>query len=515
MKKLILPFVALLIGMAACQKEDTNVLTLEVEHYNGDAKMHIDNQDFAVWDDGDIVWLNENEKQVSVNNTTHQATISAEGLSSPYYASYPYNAIKTTGNSACSITLPEVQTYRENSQGQQIVAAPMLAYGTYTPEAATTLKFRNIGSVLAVKVMNYTYDHLRVHSIQVTADGQNHLWGNGNVGLTGETSLFSYNLSNGGNTVTLDCGDGVEVPAEGKVFYIALPTISGAHLTVKVDDGYGIYTLAQTTNTATFDRNTLHQVPFSATYDICEDYKDRQNWIKYTATSKLSGFEEDSNVWKKTVLRHDYDATSQQGTIIFNSDITELPFNAFKSNNALSTIELPESVKTIGGYAFYGCGSLSSVSMPGVTFVDAWAFAYCYALTTLNLSSVTSIGECAFFYCTALTTVNLPSVTSIGGAAFYGSGIQNITFGPNLDHLGVDVFAYCRSIANIYCKAQNPPTSDRDEGRNCFNGMNIHSTPTLHVPSGKGGTYANDDVWGPAFGNTWGLGTRIREDCPE
>ena len=513
MKKLILPFVALLIGMAACQKEDTNVLTLEVEHYNGDAKMHIDNQDFAVWDDGDIVWLNETEKQVSVNN--NHATISASNLTEAegdYYASYPYRATMGTGRHACSITLPEVQTYRENSQGQQIVAAPMLAYCGYEEN---TLKFRNIGSVLAVKVMNYTYDHLRVHSIQVIANNQN-LWGNGNVGLTGEASLFSYNLSNGGNTVTLNCGDGVEVPAEGKVFYIALPTISGAHLTVKVDDGYGIYTLAQTTNTATFARNTLHQVPFSATYDICEDYKDRQNWIKYTATSKLSGFEEGNNeAWGKRILHHDYDATSQQGTIIFNSDITELPFNAFKSNNALSTIELPESVKTIGGYAFYGCGSLSSVSMPGVTFVDAWAFAYCYALTTLNLSSVTSIGEWAFNYCTALTTVNLPSVTSIGGAAFYGSGIQNITFGPNLDHLGVDVFAYCRNITDIYCKAQNPPRSDRDEGSNCFGGMNIHSTPTLHVPSGKGETYANDDVWGPAFGNTWGLGTRIREDCPE
>ena len=538
MKKLILPFVALLIGMAACQKEDTNVLTLEVEHYNGDAKMHIDNQDFAVWDDGDIVWLNENEKQVSVNNTTHQATISAQDIYSPFYASYPYKTTASGMTSARSytISLPKVQTYRENSQGQQIVAAPMFAYGTHTPEAATTLKFRNIGSVLAVKVMSYTYDHLRVHSIQVIADNQN-LWGSKTFQANNIDALALDGLANGDDTVTLNCGDGVEVPAEGKVFYIALPTISDARLTVKVDDGYGIYTLYQTTNTATFDRNTLHQVPFKASESNCEDYADRQNWIKYTATSKLSGFEEGNEAWGKRILHHDYDATSKHGTITFNSKITEIPKNAFQYNSTLLSVEVPESVETINRNAFYECGSLTSVSMPGVTLVGWYAFYQCTALTAVNLPSVISIGDNAFLYCSMLTTLNLPSVTSIGIAAFsycsalttgnlpsitridnnafYQSGIQSITLGPNLGSLGVNVFAFCRSIAHIYCKAQNPPTSDRNEGSNCFSGMNIHSNPTLHVPSGRGQAYATDDVWGSAFGNTWGLGTRIREDCPE
>ena len=537
MKKLILPFVALLIGMAACQKEDTNVLTLEAEHYNGDAKMHIDNQDFAVWDDGDIVWLNETLRLVNVDNTTHQATISAEGLSSPYYASYPYKLEKSSFPSITyKIILPAEQTYVE-VDGKQKVAAPMLAYASNGDNSI--LKFHNVGSVLAVKVLNNTYDNLSVHSIQVIADNQE-LWGTGNITMANILNTPSIsdleNLTNGGDTVTLNCGDGVEVPAEGKVFYIALPTISGAHLTVKVDDGYGIYTLAQTTNTATFARNTLHQVPFKASQSICEDYAERQNRIKYTATSKLSGFEEGNEAWGKRILHHDYDATSQQGTIIFNSDITELPYCAFEYNNALLSVEVPESVETIVSDAFYKCGSLTSVSMPGVTLVGwyafyqctaltavnlpnvtsigGYAFLDCSALTTLNLSSVTSIGECAFFRCTALTTVNLPSITRIDINAFYQSGIQSITLGPNLGSLGVEVFASCNRITDIYCKAQNPPISDRNDfGSNCFGGINTSST--LHVPSGRGQAYATDDVWGSAFGNTWGPGTRILEDCPE
>lgn len=305
MKKLILPFVALLLGMAACQKEDSNLLTLEVEHYNGGAKMHIDNRDFAVWDDGDTVWLNENPRRVTVNNATQRATIDISDIyiSAPYYATYPYFSEKVKTVTAFNISLPAVQTYRENSQGRQIVAAPMLAY---TPDVNGTLKFRNVGSVLAVKVLNNTYDMLRVHSISVTADNQN-LWGNGRINIINDSSvLSSTSLSNGGHSVTLKCEGGVEVPAGGKVFYIALPVISGAHLTVKVDDGYGIYTLAQTTNTASFYRNTLHQVPFSASEDICVDYDERPQQdsytIRYSATSRLTGFEEDATVWGKTVL---------------------------------------------------------------------------------------------------------------------------------------------------------------------------------------------------------------------
>ena len=480
MKKLILPFVALLIGMAACQKEDTNVLTLEVEHYNGDAKMHIDNQDFAVWDNGDIVWLNGNEKQVSVNNTTHQATISAEGVSSTffmefYYASYPYiSTISFSTN--INITLPAVQTYKE-VDGRQKVDAPMFAFAS---NANSTLMFRNIGSVLAVKVLNGTYEPIRVHSIRVTADNNQNLYGTGSISINDSESALS-NLTNGGNTVTLNCGEeGVEVPDEGKVFYIALPTISDAHLTVKVDDGYGIYTLYQTNNTATFGRNTIHEVPFTASENICVDYDVRpqqdSRTIRYSATSKLTGFEENATVWEKTVISHVYNATSQRGTITFNSDITELPYFAFQWQSALLSIKLPESVKTIRFDAFEGCGSLASVSMPGVEFINEYAFEGCSSLTTLNC----------------------PSIKKIDKYAFKDSGLSTIILGPNCESLGVNIFYHCNMLA-IYSKAPNPPESEIIGGStHCFTAM--WGTPILYVPVGKGVLYDSYSCWRNTFG---------------
>lgn len=505
MKKLILPFVALLLCMVACQKEYLNVLTLEVEHYNGDAKMHIDNQDFAVWDDGDTVFLNENPRRVTVDIANHRATIPVQDIYiiSPYYASYPYVTTESglTVGKSYTISLPKVQKYKEVN-GRQKVAAPMFAYGTYIPDESTTLTFRNIGSVLAVKVLNNTYDDLCVHRIQVIADNQN-LWGDKTFQMNNINPIALDGLANGDDTVTLDCGDGVEVPAQGKVFYIALPAISGAHLTVKVDDGYGIYTLAQTTNTATFARNTLHQVPFTASESNCRDYALRpqpsSNTIKYTATSKLTGFEENTTVWGKNLVSHTYDATSKKGTITFNSDITEIPDRAFEGT-PLSSIKLPESVERVECFAFIGCGSLASVSMPGVKTVGEWAF-----------------GECP-----ALTTVNLPSVTRIDANAFSSTGIKTITFGSNLGSLGIGIFGNCETIEHVYCKAQNVPTSDivvdptpfiiGEDTKHCFTG--IHCSPILHVPSGSGYAYAHNNIWSIVFGVYVGPGTRILEDCP-
>lgn len=497
MKKLILPFVALLLCMVACQKEDLNLLTLEVEHFASDAKMHIDEWDFAVWDDGDTVYLNENPRRVTVDNTNHRATISAQDIYSSYYASYPY-VTRETGTSVAksyTISLPEVQEYEE-VDGRQKVASPMFAFGT---NDNPTLKFRNIGSVLAVKVLNNTYGPIQVYSISVTSDDQN-LWGENSFRVADINDDLALNsLINGGRTVTLMCDGGVEVPAEGKVFYIALPTISNTHLTIKVDDGYGIYTRAQTNNTATFNRNTLHQVPFSASDDICESYAARPNIIKYTATSKLDGFEANTSVWGKTVLLHDYNETSGKGTISFSSDITEIPEYAFEGT-PLSSIKLPESVERIECFAFIGCGSLASVSMPGVKTVGVWAF-----------------GECP-----ALTTVNLPSVTRIDANAFSSTGIKTITFGSNLGSLGIGIFGNCKTIEHVYCKAQNVPTSDivvdptqsitGDDTKHCFTG--IRCSPILHVPSGSGYAYAHNNIWSIVFGVYVGPGTRILEDCP-
>ncbi|MGN0172149.1 MAG: leucine-rich repeat protein [Acutalibacteraceae bacterium] len=86
------------------------------------------------------------------------------------------------------------------------------------------------------------------------------------------------------------------------------------------------------------------------------------------------------------------------------------------------------SITSIGGWAFYGCSSLTSVTIPGsVTSIGEYAFYGCSSLTSVTIpDSVTSIDSCAFSDCSSLTSVTIPdSVTGIDGNAFTGTAYYN------------------------------------------------------------------------------------------
>ena len=83
---------------------------------------------------------------------------------------------------------------------------------------------------------------------------------------------------------------------------------------------------------------------------------------------------------------------------------------AFDCCNSLQSINIPNSVTSIGEGVFCGCGSLQSITIPdSVTIIKEYAFWHCESLQSINIpNSVTSIGEDAFCSCESLQSINIP-----------------------------------------------------------------------------------------------------------
>jgi len=119
----------------------------------------------------------------------------------------------------------------------------------------------------------------------------------------------------------------------------------------------------------------------------------------------------------------------------------------------LSTINWGSQLKSISRSAFYGCTSLTSLTIPNtVTTIDNSAFYGCSSITSLTIGSkVTSIGFEAFRNCTGLKSVSIPnSVTSISTNAFRDcTRITSVTMGTGLSEIPERCFAGCKSLETV------------------------------------------------------------------
>ena len=136
--------------------------------------------------------------------------------------------------------------------------------------------------------------------------------------------------------------------------------------------------------------------------------------------------------------------------------VTSIGGFAFSGCSSLTSVIIPDSVTSIGEGAFSSCSSLTSVVIgDSVTSIGNAAFGGCSSLTSVVIpDSVTSIGEVAFGECSSLTSVIIPdSVTSIGNDAFSScSSLTSVVIGDSVTSIGDGAFSYCDSLTSIYYK---------------------------------------------------------------
>ena len=126
----------------------------------------------------------------------------------------------------------------------------------------------------------------------------------------------------------------------------------------------------------------------------------------------------------------------------------------YLNGKEITNLVIPNSVTSIGSYAFYGCDGLTSITIPNsVTSIGGYAFRGCTSLTSVTIpDSVTSIGSHAFASCTSLASVTIGnSVSSIGDSAFRNcDGLTNITIPNSVTSIGSCAFAWCKNLTAFY-----------------------------------------------------------------
>ena len=147
-------------------------------------------------------------------------------------------------------------------------------------------------------------------------------------------------------------------------------------------------------------------------------------------------------------------------------------------NTEIKNLVIPNSVTSIGDYAFYGCSGLTFITIPNsVTSIGSGAFSGCEGLTSITIpNSVTSLGDSAFDWCPNLTSVTIPnSLTSIGAAVFsYCSGLTSITIPNGVTSIGNFAFYGCKGLTSVTI-----PNSVTNIGERTFNGCSGLTSITI------------------------------------
>lgn len=131
--------------------------------------------------------------------------------------------------------------------------------------------------------------------------------------------------------------------------------------------------------------------------------------------------------------------------------VTSIGSRAFKETS-ITSVTIPDSVTSIGNYAFGRCSDLVSVTFGnGITSIGESAFHFTGITGVTIPDSVTSVGDFVFHSCKSLTNAAIGSgLTDMGWGMFADcSNLESVTIKDGVSSIGEVMFANCSSLTSI------------------------------------------------------------------
>lgn len=235
MKKSILFSVIAMIALASCQQKEDFTLPVEGELMTFYASIMDDatkttaeldqenNQTKVLWAEGDAYAMSVKggafaeftlDGEGGETTGTFSGT-AVDGGGTQNIAYYPYaesGISLSEDKDKLNVVFPAKQAYTVGC----IAAAPMVAVS-----ADNTLKFQNVASLIKITIRG----DKTIKSVSLTGNNDESLAGNAVVTL-GETPSLALAADAEGKTITLDCGEGIQLTTDGVDFYFAVPSIT-------------------------------------------------------------------------------------------------------------------------------------------------------------------------------------------------------------------------------------------------------------------------------------------------
>ena len=163
--------------------------------------------------------------------------------------------------------------------------------------------------------------------------------------------------------------------------------------------------------------------------------------------------------WSSLIFSYEGSSLKPQrdyhGEVILGEGFQKSWGNGFRDNRNLYSITFPKTYTDIAGADCLGAVALQEVSFPEgskLTSVGEAGFASCASLSSVKLpEGLKTIGATAFRNCKVLYDINIPStVETIGAQAFEAVPFKNVTLPAATTSLGDNAFLNCTYLEKVY-----------------------------------------------------------------